>query len=288
MGKPFYYSKRLITSGLIAVGSLFLTPAFAQNELSYTGELGLSIGAAHYFGDLNTRGAINAAKPSIGIFYRKYMNDYVGVRFHGRFMQIGYSDIYNKNDFQRRRNLSFNSNVWELGVQGDFNFFRFEPGSQIYRFTPYFTGGASLFYFNPYAYLNGRKYRLQPLGTEGQGTAMYPDRKPYGLVNYAFLVGGGFKYNVSKKVNVGLEVLYRFTQTDYLDDVSTTYAGPAAFPPDVNGNPSVAYILQDRSWATGDLIGTQGRQRGNSRDKDQIATVELTISILFTSYRCKF
>ncbi|SFE25141.1 Outer membrane protein beta-barrel domain-containing protein [Chitinophaga sp. CF118] len=288
MGKAFFYSKRIITSGLIAVGSLFLMPAFAQNELSYTGELGISVGAAHYFGDLNTRGAINAAKPAIGIFYRKYMNDYIGVRVHGRFMQLGYSDVYNKNDFQRRRNLSFNTNVWELGLQGDFNFFRFEPGSLGYRFTPYFTGGASLFYFNPYAYLNGKKYSLQPLGTEGQGTAMFPSRKPYSLVSTAYLVGGGFKYNLSRKVNVGLEVLYRFTNTDYLDDVSTTYAGSALFPPNTNGTNTAAYLLQDRSYATGTPIGTQGRQRGNSRDKDQFATVELTISILFTTYRCKF
>jgi hypothetical protein len=283
MGIPFFYSKRFIKISLIAVGSLFMMPAFAQNELSYTGELGISVGAAHYFGDLNTRGAINAPKPSIGIFYRKYMNDYVGVRVHGRFMQLGYSDVYNKNDFQQRRNLSFNTNLWELGLQGDFNFFRFEPGSQVYRFTPYFTGGASLFYFNPYAYLGGKKYHLQPLGTEGQGTAMYPDRKPYSLVSSAFMVGGGFKYNLSKKVNAGLEVLYRFTNTDYLDDVSTTYAGAAVFPAN-----STAYLLQDRSYATGDRIGVAGRQRGNSRDKDQYVTVEFTISVLFTTYRCKF
>lgn len=288
MGKPIFYLKCFLISGLIAVGSLFLTPAFAQNELQYTGELGFSLGGAHYFGDLNTRGAINAAKPAVGIYYRKYMNDYIGVRVHGRFTQLGYSDTYNDNDFQRRRNLSFNTNIWELGLQGDFNFFRFEPGTLDYRFSPYFTGGASLFYFNPYAYLDGKKYHLQPLGTEGQGTAMYPDRKPYSLVSYAFMLGGGFKYNLNRRVNLGLEVLYRFTQTDYLDDVSTTYAGTMVFPAKPNGDPSVAYILQDRSYATGEPIGVAGRQRGNSRDKDQFATVELTISILFTSYRCKF
>jgi hypothetical protein len=287
MGKPLFY-KRIIISTLIAVGSLFLTPAFAQNELSYTGELGFSIGAAHYFGDLNTEARLNAAKPAIGIFYRKYMNDYVGIRFHGRYMMLGYSDKYNNNDFQRRRNLSFNTDVFELGVQGDFNFFRFEPGSQYYRFTPYFTGGASLFYFNPYAFLNNQKYHLQPLRTEGQGSAMYPDRKPYGLVSWAWMLGGGFKYNLSRKVNLGLEVLYRFTNTDYLDDVSKTYAGTALFPADANGNATAAYLLQDRSYATGDRIGIPGRQRGNSRDKDQFVTAELTISILFTSYRCKF
>jgi len=288
MQKPFFYSKRIVTSGLIALGMLWASPVLAQNELQYVGELGFSVGGAQYFGDLNTGGALNTIKPTVGIFYRKYLNDYIGVRAHLRVSQLGYSDVYNTNEFQRRRNLSFNSQVFELDLQGDFNFFRFEPGSYDYRFSPYFTGGVGLFHFNPYAYLNGKRYDLQPLRTEGQGSAQYPDRKPYGLVSYAFLVGGGFKYNLSRKVNIGLELLYRFTQTDYLDDVSKTYAGPALFPPKPNGENTVAYLLQDRSYATGDPIGVAGRQRGNSRDKDQFVSLEFTISILFTTYRCKF
>lgn len=288
MLKPFLYLKYIPLLLLLATGCLFANCASAQNELSYVGELGLSIGGAQYFGDLNTRGALNTLKPAVGIYYRKYMNDYVGVRVHGRYMQLGYSDVYNKNEFQNRRNLSFNTNLFELSLQGDFNFFRFEPGSLYERFSPYLTGGASIFYYNPYTYLGGVKYFLQPMRTEGQGTALYPDRKPYSLVSYAWLIGGGFKYNISKKVNVGLEALYRFTQTDYLDDVSTTYAGPAAFPALPNGQPTVAAQLQDRSGVKGTPIGVMGRQRGNSRDKDQFLTIELTISILFTSYNCKF
>ncbi|PSL48992.1 hypothetical protein CLV51_101322 [Chitinophaga niastensis] len=288
MRKAFLYPKYFVLSLLLATGCLFTGRVSAQNELQYVGELGLSVGAAQYFGDLNTRGALNTLKPAVGVYYRKYMNDYVGIRAHGRFMQLGYSDVYNKNEFERRRNLSFNTNLWELALQGDFNFFRFEPGSLYQRFTPYLTGGASIFYFNPYTYLNGQKYYLQPLRTEGQGSPLYPDRKPYSLVSYAWLIGGGFKYNISKKMNVGLEALYRFTKTDYLDDVSTTYAGPAAFPALPNGQPSIAAQLQDRSGALGTPIGVMGRQRGNSRDKDQYLTIELTISILFTSYNCKF
>ncbi|MBO9731768.1 MAG: outer membrane beta-barrel protein [Chitinophaga sp.] len=287
MLKPFLYLK-YITLLLLATGGLFAQRVMAQNELSYVGELGLSVGGAQYFGDLNTRGALNTLKPAVGIYYRKYLNDYVGARVHARYMQLGYSDVYNKNEFQRLRNLSFNTNLFELALQGDFNFFRFEPGSLHERFSPYLTGGASIFYFNPYTYLNGQKYFLQPIRTEGQGTALYPARKPYSLVSYAWLIGGGFKYNISKKVNVGLEALYRFTQTDYLDDVSSTYAGPAAFPVLANGQPSVAMQLQDRSGVYGTPIGVTGRQRGNSRDKDQYVTIELTISILFTSYNCKF
>jgi hypothetical protein len=33
-----------------------------------------------------------------------------------------------------RRNLSFNSNIWELALQGDFNFFKFLPGEPGYSF----------------------------------------------------------------------------------------------------------------------------------------------------------
>lgn len=261
----------------------------AQKELSYVGELGFTAGAAHYFGDINTAGWINAPKPAVGIYYRRYFNDYVGARLHFRYMQMGYSDTYSNNIYQYRRNLSFNTDLFELAAQGDFNFFRFEPGSYDYRFSPYLTLGVSAFHFNPYAYYQDQKYFLQPLHTEGQGTALFPERKPYSLFSFAFLTGAGVKYNLNSRLNLGLEVLFRFAQTDYLDDVSTTYAGIDAFATKPDGSATIAAILQDRSGVTGAApIGVRGRQRGNSRDKDQFATFELTLGILFTSYRCKF
>ncbi len=281
-------SRILGVAGILLAGSL-LNRAVAQQELSYVGELGFTAGGAHYFGDLNTHGGLRAVKPTVGIYYRKYFNDYVGARAQFRYMKLGYSDVYSSNSFQQRRNLSFNSDLFELALQGDFNFFRFEPGSEDYRFSPYLTLGASIFHFNPYAFLNGNKYFLQPMHTEGQGTSLYPERKPYSLYSYSFLIGGGLKYSLTSRLNLGLEVLFRFAQTDYLDDVSTTYAGLAAFPTKADGSATVAAVLQDRSYATGAVpIGEAGRQRGNSRDKDQFATVELTLGILFTSYRCKF
>lgn len=281
-------SRVLLVAVILMAGSL-INGVKAQQEESYVGELGFTAGAAHYFGDLNPKAGIKAAKPAVGIYYRKYFNDYVGARVHFRYMQLGYSDVYNSSEFERRRNLSFNTNVFELAVQGDFNFFRFEPGSDVYRFSPYLTLGASAFHYNPYAYYNGQKYFLQPMKTEGQGSSRFPERKPYQLFSYAYLIGGGVKYNLNRRLNIGLEVLFRFTQTDYLDDVSTTYAGIDIFPTKPDGSNTLAAILQDRSTATGVTpIGERGRQRGNSRDRDQFATLELTLGILFSSYRCKF
>jgi hypothetical protein len=96
-------------------------------------------------------------------------------------------------------------------------------------FTPYITIGAGIFNYDPFAYLNNVKYALRPLGTEGQGSAAYPEREAYGNVALCFPLGMGVKYNISPSVNFAFEISYRFTTTDYLDDVSTTYAGITNF-----------------------------------------------------------
>ncbi len=221
------------------------------------------------------------------MFFRKNFGNYIALRLAGNFAQLGYSDVYNThNESMRRRNLSFNTNVWELALQGDFNFYRFMPGDPDFRFTPYVTLGVSAFSFDPYAYLKDEKYNLRQLGTEGQGSTLYPDRKQYGTMALAIPLGVGLKYALNERINLGFEVLYRFTGTDYLDDVSRTYADPAAFPANPDGTPSIAFLLQDRSYETGTRIGGKDLQRGNSQNKDQFVTAMFTISLNLQSYKC--
>lgn len=259
--------------------------ARAQYEsFIHTGEIGITAGAASYFGDLNTNGDITHSKLALGGFFRKQFGDYVAVRLGGQYARVGYSDIYSKNAYQHTRNLSFNSDIWELTLQGDFNFFRFNPVDPDERFTPYLTFGVGAFHYDPYAYLNGQKYYLRPLHTEGEGVVS--GKKEYSTMAICLPIGFGFKYALNEDVNIGFEVLYRFTTTDYLDDVSGTYAGAAAFPPQPNGEPSVAYLLQDRSYVYGAPIGEAGRQRGYSGNKDSYATAQITLSFNLGTYRC--
>lgn len=252
----------------------------------HEGEIGIMVGGAHYFGDLNNRAALNRPKPSVGFFMRKQVGNYVAVRLAANYAQLGYSDRYSDIVFNQRRNLSFNTHLFEVGLQGDFNFFRFEPWSDDFFFTPYVTLGAGIFNFNPYAYLNNQKHFLRPLGTEGQGSSLYPERKFYKNMAFCFPIGMGIKYNLARNINLMLEVSHRFTTTDYLDDVSLTYAGPGVFPPLSNGSPSVAFQLQDRSGQTGVPIGIAGRQRGFSAQRDQYILVQAGISLSLSSYRC--
>lgn len=271
---------------LMAALPLSAQSDFHNYNSRYVGEAGVEAGTAHYFGDLNTDGSFRSPKITAGIFYRYFFNNYIGMSAHVRYGQLGYSDVYNRDTFQHARNLSFNTDIWSVSLQGDINFFRFEPGSLSYRFTPYVTFGIGALHFNPYAYLEGRKYYLQPLGTEGQHSPLYPARKPYSLWTYEIPAGVGVKYNLNSLWNIALTATCHFSGTDYLDDVSTAYAGPSAFPPGSGGKENIAARLQDRSGYYGTPLGTAGRQRGIATNKDRYIGIELSIAYLFSNYRC--
>lgn len=263
---------------------IFSVQGFSQmNEYVQEGEFGITAGVAHYFGDLNNRGKINRPKLAIGGFIRKQFGNYSAVRLSGHFARLGYSDIYSSNEYNLRRNLSFNTNIFELALQGDFNFFKFNPVDPDYSFTPYATLGIGIFNYNPYAYYKNQKIYLRPLHTEGQ--TFYKNRKEYGSMALCFPIGFGVKYALNDKINISFEITHRFTSTDYIDDVSTTYVGADKFP-STSGGKSIAGIMQDRSFEVGTPIGIEGRQRGFSKQKDQYTIAEVGISFNITSYRC--
>jgi len=270
---------------LVALAFILPFNLIAQNAIVQEGEFGIGVGAAHYFGDLNTRAKLNRPKLAAGIFFRKNFGNYIALRIAGNFAQLGYSDVYNThNDYMRRRNLSFNTNIWELSLQGDFNFYRFMPGDPDFRWTPYVTFGVSAFNYDPYAYLSDVKYNLRQMGTEGQNDPN-TGLKPYGTMSIAIPFGLGIKYSINERFNIGFEILHRFTNTDYLDDVSGVYADISSFPPNPDGS-NPAYLLSDRSYETGTPIGAKGKERGNSKNKDQFVTAMFYFSFNLQSYKC--
>lgn len=260
----------------------------AQDGYIQQGEFGFTVGGAHYFGDLNTRAGLNRPKPALGLFFRKQFGNYVGLRVSGRFAQLGYDDLLSKNSYQYTRGLEFNTNIFEFGVQGDFNFFKYIPNDINYGFTPYMTLGLGVFSFNPYATYDGEKYYLNSLITE--------ENKSQSTMAVCIPLGVGFKYSVNKRVNLSFEVTQRFTTTDYLDDVSTEYIGLKDAAGNIkqqfleaNGQLNIDGILQDRSMERGGALtplGIAGRQRGWSKQKDQYVIAEIGISFNIGSYHC--
>lgn len=268
---------------LLPIMILLYSNAHAQYEGVYhTGEFGIQAGASHYFGDLNTATGLTKPNIAVGVFFRRQINNYAALRLAVNYTKLHYSDKYQAdNEFQRRRNLDFYTSILEVLMLGDFNFFRFNPENPAERFTPFLTFGFGLFTYNPYTFLEGEKQFLRPLGTEGQSSSKYPDKTAYGTSAICLPIGVGFKWNVSRKINMHFEITHRFTTTDYLDDVSGNYAGKDAF---LRGTP--AALLQDRSYETGTPIGKEGSQRGFSGNRDQYIIANLGITLNFSSYRC--
>ena len=111
----------------------------------------------------------------------------------------------------------------------------------------------------------GNKVFLQPLGTEGQGFFM--DRQKYNLTSFALPFGGGIKFSLSENVKVRVEVGLRKTFTDYLDDVSSTYADEAQLLLN-NGARAVDLAFRGDENKGGLVYPPANTQRGNPGNLD--------------------
>lgn len=256
-----------------------------QAQTFFTGtEYGVSAGGAQYFGDLNDNYGFQTVFPTVGAFTRIHMNPFIAVRIGANYTRLSYDDKFSSNSFNKTRNLNFTSDIVEAALFMEFNFFRFATGEENSRFTPYLVGGFGMFYYNPYTKLNGRRYNLIDYGTEGQ-FAGYGDRS-YSNFSFCFPVGAGVKYWIAPGVNLGFEIANRITLTDYIDDVSATYAGAQSFE-STPGFENVAFQLQDRSTEVGNTpLGREGKQRGNSASPDQYLMFAVKLSFQMKTYKC--
>ena len=254
----------------------------ANTQVVSSTEIGIMGGGSYYLGDINKK-HFDYMMPSGGIVVRKNIDRRIVVKGE---LLVGYirgDDSRNLNDSVKlNRNLHFRSPIYELSGQVEFNFLPYETGNSLYPFTPFVFAGISLFRFNPQAEANsGEWVALQPLVTEGQGTASFQDRKKYALTQFSIPMGGGFKIAVNKTFNIILEYGIRKTFTDYLDDVSTTYTG---------GNLLVSDVANEMSDTSLDGTKDIGEQRGNSKNNDWYTFTGITLSfkLLSEKERCNY
>jgi len=244
-------------------------------------EVGGSVGGANYLGELASNSSslnIGETNLAFGAFARFNINHLIGLKVHGQIAKLSGADANSSNREIIDRNLSFQTNISEVGLTAEVNLFGFDPVAG--SFSPYLFGGIAYYKFDPEAELDGITYQLQPLGTEGQGRPEHPERTPYELSQYAIPFGVGFKYALSENLHVGLEIGGRKLFTDYLDDVSLTYPTP------ISGNRadidiSVNNLLSNRSLSGGDKTGL-GRGDTNATDWYFVANFMVSYNFLDT------
>ena len=235
---------------------------------------GIAGGLANYNGDLLEKLYVGKQTNGfIGVTLQYEIYDQLILRGAFNFARVNGSDRYNAKSVLHLRNLRFESAISEFSVVAELYLFNLNQK----RISPYGFAGLALFHFNPYTYdTTNNKIFLHPLSTEGQG--IYPNKKPYSLVQPAIPFGGGIKFAVTDNLRIGFELGFRKIFTDYLDDVSTSYAdfndllaakGPVA--------PEIAY-RGDEIAGGNPVYPNKGIQRGSPEQKDIYYFTGLNIS----------
>ncbi len=285
--------------GTLTLWLIVCNISFAQkNGYFVKGDYGITVGTAQYFGDLNAAGAINNTRQSLGIFFRKQFNDYIGLRVSGTYAQLAYNSNSTSNPiYQKVQNLSFYDDVYEFAVQGDFNFFRYNSLEPYQRFTPYITLGLGVINYSPYVILTPQVQKEWNLPSNKQALRELETEEEKSYTNMAIScpLGVGFKFSINKKIGFFAEAVYRFTNTDYLDDVSKTYIGyDEAIKLKTQPIPSIAYLLQDpsiySSFVPSETITPigyiKGAKRGDPSTKDAFVIAQFGITWNIGTHRC--
>ncbi len=213
-------------------------------------EFGIMGGSTHYMGDLSDMKInFNLTQPAGGMFVRFNPDRYLAIKGSFTYGTIGGADSLSSNPAHKARNFSFKTNILDFAFLLEWNIsgFCFADGERYYGFSPYLFTGINVFKFNPQTYYNGKWYELQPLGTEGQGSTQYQDRRSYELSQLGLPLGAGLKLRFNDNWNASMEIGFRTTFTDYLDDVSSNAYVEPEFLKQNQGSDNPAAQLSDRS-----------------------------------------
>jgi hypothetical protein len=293
--------------------------------------LGFSVNALNYYGDISPRPSkvstdISFTRPAFGIsFAHRFGPRYT---LQGQFMygtlkgsdnsSADKSDLQN-GVFRYQRNLSFRNRIKELSVVAMFDLFENE-NTYISRvaWTPYAYGGVAAFVSNPEAQAPatdltgaplseaGDWVKLRPLGTEGQYSTLDPTDvnsgiKPYKTMQIAIPFGFGARFRINEVMDVWADIGFRYTFTDYLDDVSQNYvdldklktplAQAMSYRTNELGPPKAPYtttsgIVVEAGYGSEFTDNVRGSK--NDRDIYMVTSVRLTYILGATFHKAKF
>jgi opacity protein-like surface antigen len=218
-------------------------------------------GISNYQGDLQSkRFTFQQANAAFGIGGLYDFTDKLHLRANVTFGKVAGSDVLSST--YGIRNLSFSSPLTDVHLGLEYDVLNPSENSLV----PYVFTGISYFHFNPSALdSTGKKVYLQPLGTEGQG--FFLGREKYKLNSFAVPFGGGVKLALSENIKVRFEFGMRKTFTDYLDDVSTTYADENELLLN-NGPQAVDLAFRGDENKSGISYPPVNTVRGNPKSKD--------------------
>lgn len=201
--------------------------------------LGISLNAFNYYGDLSPSPKqmstdISLTRPAVGVSFTHRF----GPRYQltGSFTYGGINgsdaksadpDDPNNGVFRYVRNLSFRNRLKELSVVSQLDLYEnsYTYANRV-NLTPYLYGGVAIFHHNPQAQVPQTDLLGQSLPDAGEWVDLRPlktEGKSYSLIQVAIPFGLGARFKLNDAMDLALEFGFRYTFTDYLDDVSNIY-----------------------------------------------------------------
>lgn len=239
------------------------------NDRYFTAQAGL--GFASYRGELQHTGKVQSEVSNLSLGLEARLLSKIGLRAELGYYSIRGNDTHAADSsYEKQRNLSFEARNWELSLQGIFYMRKYhDVYYKRWQLDPYLMAGVGVTLISPTASFAEQQIKLFDLETEGVD---------YSRITAIIPLGAGLKFRVNPFLNFITEITYRFTFSDYLDDVSTRY--PSTYPDLTtellsNRKNEIEVINEDAY----DNLLIPGGPRGDSSNKD---------AYLFLNFKLEF
>ena len=212
-----------------------------NNNKSYDGapfrphsSVSFGLGSSNYIGDLAPVSGLasvlfQTTRWNLGFQYTRHLKKNFSAKINLSYVRIAGDDNYfnNSGTFEPNyyRNLHFSNDIKELAVLGVYEI-QGNPENVFKRaqLSPYVYAGVAGFAHSPEARKEAILTPTTPQIPSQAGWTSLQDLAnegvSYSLINIAVPFGFGLRYKLGKLTDIGIDIGYRFTLSDYLDDVS--------------------------------------------------------------------
>lgn len=208
--------KKLLVVSLFFICFSAHTQSFYRYRFEAPWSISAGIGPTQYFGELYSFWKYNEGiQPDYNVnFSVNYVfGTHLKARVEGTYYQMSGSDVpSDPRAFRTPRNLTFRARNLEAAGIIEYYWHPVKLNNITrHLWNPYIFAGVGMSTNDPQTQLNGSWVALRPLQLENN---------PYEKYVVVFPMGLGFKYKLNVYMDLKFEGNYRFTLTDYMDDIS--------------------------------------------------------------------
>jgi hypothetical protein len=244
--------------------------------------LSVGTGTSSYYGELSNPGDYIDAKLNLNFGLQYFITERFAARAEVTWFQLAGDDTEADDPQRVNRNLSFVSNNYEVNIEG--LVYLFPKGQRFYQrnlFNLYAFFGVGLANYNPKGLVPSVEYQGELLPDAGKNIALRPlqtEGVKYGNFTPVIPFGLGAKLKAGPFFNLAFEGGFRYTFSDYLDDVSTTVV-------DKSSASNIEAAMADKTWALPDPLPARslGSVRGNPEKNDAYFILNVKVEYFLPS-----